>query len=149
MFIKAFILEFINTFGRRGSICLFIFQCGRAEPSEDLDLAMVHLGHKVKDLRRHLRRAIVDHVSDAFLDTNTPLMMLIESAQKHNEAATIENGKMFSDHANKLMQVVFCFFWEGMQEGKKENCINCFVVLLRKFNDSLFYTPRLRYDYSG
>lgn len=78
--------------------------CGRAEPSEDLDLAMVHLGHKVKDLRRHLRRAIVDHVSDAFLDTNTPLMMLIESAQKHDEVATIENGKMFQDHANKLLQ---------------------------------------------
>ncbi|MCP9257928.1 Alpha-catenin-like protein hmp-1 [Dirofilaria immitis] len=62
--------------------------CGRTEPSEDLDLAMVHLGHKAKDLRRHLRRAIVDHVSDAFLDTITPLMMLIESAQRHDERAT-------------------------------------------------------------
>uniref|UniRef100_A0A183EFA1 Vinculin n=1 Tax=Gongylonema pulchrum TaxID=637853 RepID=A0A183EFA1_9BILA len=79
--------------------------CGRAEPSEDLDLAMVHLGHKAKDLRRHLRRAIVDHVSDAFLDTSTPLMMLIESAQKHEEVATVENGKMFQEHANKLVQI--------------------------------------------
>ncbi|EFO20478.2 catenin [Loa loa] len=78
--------------------------CGRAEPSEDLDLAMVHLGHKTKDLRRHLRRAIVDHVSDAFLDTITPLMMLIESAQRHDERATVENGKMFQEHTNKLLQ---------------------------------------------
>lgn len=66
---------------------------------------MVHLGHKAKDLRRHLRRAIVDHVSDAFLDTITPLMMLIENAQRHDERATIENGKMFQEHANKLLQV--------------------------------------------
>ncbi|VDN52099.1 unnamed protein product [Dracunculus medinensis] len=79
--------------------------CGRAEPSEDLDLAMVHLGHKTKDLRRHLRRAIVDHVSDAYLDTNTPLMMLIESAKRHDELATTENGRMFQDHANKLVEV--------------------------------------------
>lgn len=78
--------------------------CGRTEPSEDLDLAMVHLGHKAKDLRRHLRRAIVDHVSDAFLDTITPLMVLIESAQRHDERATVENGKIFQEHANKLLQ---------------------------------------------
>uniref|UniRef100_F1KVE0 Protein humpback-1 n=1 Tax=Ascaris suum TaxID=6253 RepID=F1KVE0_ASCSU len=78
---------------------------GRAEPSEDLDLAMVHLGHKAKDLRRHLRRAIVDHVSDAFLDTNTPLMMLIESAKRHDQQATINNGKLFQEHADKLVQV--------------------------------------------
>lgn len=66
---------------------------------------MVHLGHKTKDLRRHLRRAIVDHVSDAYLDTNTPLMMLIESAKRHDELATTENGRMFQDHANKLVEV--------------------------------------------
>lgn len=68
---------------------------------------MVHLGHKAKDLRRHLRRAIVDHVSDAFLDTITPLMMLIESAQRHDERATVENGKMFEEHTNKLLQVCY------------------------------------------
>ncbi|VDN04317.1 unnamed protein product [Thelazia callipaeda] len=78
--------------------------CGGSEPSEDLDLAMVHLGHKAKDLKRHLRRAVVDHVCDAFLDTNTPLMMLIESAEKHDEAAAVANGKMFQQHTNKLIQ---------------------------------------------
>ncbi|VDK83972.1 unnamed protein product [Litomosoides sigmodontis] len=78
--------------------------CGHAEPSEDLDLAMVHLGRKVKDLRRHLRRAIVDHVSDAFLDTLTPLMMLIENAQRHDERGTTESGRMFQQHANKLLE---------------------------------------------
>lgn len=72
---------------------------------------MVHLGHKARDLRRHLRRAVVDHVSDAFLDTNTPLMMLIESAQVHDERGTIENGKAFLEHVAKLVEVICrCLF---------------------------------------
>ncbi|MFH4980926.1 hypothetical protein AB6A40_007635 [Gnathostoma spinigerum] len=79
--------------------------CSRTEPSEDLDLAMVHLGHKVRDLKRQLRRAVVDHVSDAFLDTHTPLMMLIESARRQDEQATIEHGKLFQEHADKMVQV--------------------------------------------
>ncbi|VDK67667.1 unnamed protein product [Anisakis simplex] len=78
---------------------------GRYDGSEELDLAMVHLGHKTKDLKRHLRRAIVDHISDAFLDTMTPLMMLIDSAKKHDQPATIHNGKLFYEHAQKLVQV--------------------------------------------
>lgn len=44
-------------------------------------MALVHLGHKAKDLKRHLRRAVVDHVSDAFLDTRVPLMRLIDAAK--------------------------------------------------------------------
>ena len=76
------------------------------EPSEDLYLAVSHVGHKAKDLRRHLRRAVVDHVSDAFLDTSTPLMMLIESAKRQDQQATAENGQMFLEHADKLVQVL-------------------------------------------
>jgi catenin alpha len=55
---------------------------GRKEPSEQLDLALVQLGHKCKDLKRNLRRAVVDHISDAFLDTRVPLLLLIEAAAR-------------------------------------------------------------------
>ena len=66
---------------------------------------MVHLGHKIKDLRRHLRRAIVDHVSDAFLDTRTPLLMLIDAAKRGDAPATHEAADMFQAHADKMIDV--------------------------------------------
>uniref|UniRef100_A0A0N5AZ37 Catenin alpha n=1 Tax=Syphacia muris TaxID=451379 RepID=A0A0N5AZ37_9BILA len=81
--------------------------CGRIEPTEDLYLAVSHLGHKAKDLRRHLRRAIIDHISDAFIDTSTPLMILIESAKQRNQQATTANGQMFLDHSEKLVQAAY------------------------------------------
>ncbi|VDM56659.1 unnamed protein product, partial [Angiostrongylus costaricensis] len=52
--------------------------CAR-DNNDDVDLAMVLVGRKAKDLRRHLRRAVVDHVSDAFLDLSTPLLILIDA----------------------------------------------------------------------
>uniref|UniRef100_A0A914V136 Uncharacterized protein n=1 Tax=Plectus sambesii TaxID=2011161 RepID=A0A914V136_9BILA len=78
---------------------------GRKEPSEELDLALVHIGHKAKDLRRHLRRAVVDHVSDAFLDTRVPLLVLIDAAQRQDEQGVEDAGRMFIEHAGKLVEV--------------------------------------------
>lgn len=37
---------------------------GRKQPSENLDKAIDHMYRKTKDLRRQLRKAVVDHVSD-------------------------------------------------------------------------------------
>uniref|UniRef100_W6NBF2 Vinculin alpha-catenin domain containing protein n=1 Tax=Haemonchus contortus TaxID=6289 RepID=W6NBF2_HAECO len=78
--------------------------CGR-ENNEDVDLAMVLVGRKAKDLRRHLRRAVVDHVSDAFLDTSTPLLILIDAAKRRDVEGTTQAGHMFLEHANKLVDV--------------------------------------------
>ncbi|KJH53668.1 vinculin family protein [Dictyocaulus viviparus] len=78
--------------------------CGR-DNSDDVDIAMVLVGRKAKDLRRHLRRAIVDHVSDAFLDTSTPLLILIDAAKRGDSDATSQTGQLFLDHANKLISV--------------------------------------------
>jgi hypothetical protein len=43
------------------------------------------LGRKTRDLRQKLRKAVVDHVSDSFLETNVPLLVLIKKAQNGNE----------------------------------------------------------------
>ncbi|CAJ0961757.1 unnamed protein product, partial [Mesorhabditis belari] len=79
--------------------------CGRHDMNEDVDLAMVLVTRKSKDLRRHLRRAIVDHVSDAFLDTRTPLSILIAAAESGDTNATREAGEMFIQHAENMIAV--------------------------------------------
>ncbi|VDP18212.1 unnamed protein product, partial [Heligmosomoides polygyrus] len=58
-----------------------------------------------KGNRLHLRRAVVDHVSDAFLDTSTPLLILIDAAKRRDSEATTQAGHMFLEHANKLVDV--------------------------------------------
>lgn len=59
----------------------------------------------VKDLRRHLRRAIIDHVSDAFLDTRTPLMNLIDAARRGDSLANEEAARNFQAHSDKIVNV--------------------------------------------
>lgn len=52
-----------------------------------------------------LRKAVVDHVSDSFLETNVPLLVLIEAAKAGNERAVEEYAQVFNEHANKLIEV--------------------------------------------
>ncbi|KAK3704830.1 hypothetical protein QZH41_005032 [Actinostola sp. cb2023] len=52
-----------------------------------------------------LHKAVVDNVSDAFLETNLPLLMMIEAAKAGNEGETEECAKLFLDHAAKLEEV--------------------------------------------
>lgn len=47
----------------------------------------------------------MDNVSDAFLETNLPLLMMIEAAKAGNERETEECAKLFMDHAAKLEEV--------------------------------------------
>ncbi|KAI3422107.1 hypothetical protein GPALN_012640 [Globodera pallida] len=78
---------------------------GRIEPSEDLDLSKVYLAHKVRDLRRHLRRAVVDHVSDVFLDTKTPLLYLEEAASKGDFNGAQNAAVVFQEHAGNMVEI--------------------------------------------
>ncbi|KRX76600.1 Catenin alpha-2, partial [Trichinella sp. T6] len=78
---------------------------GRKEELETLDMALVNVGRKTRDLRRHLRRAVIDHVSDCFLDTQIPLLLMIDSASKGDRTATEQHAVSFLDHANKLVEV--------------------------------------------
>ncbi|XP_042242090.1 catenin alpha-like isoform X8 [Homarus americanus] len=78
---------------------------GRKQPSENLDKAIDHMYRKTKDLRRQLRKAVVDHVSDSFLETNVPLLVLVEAARNGNEKEVEEYAQVFTEHANKLVEV--------------------------------------------
>uniref|UniRef100_A0A6A7FTJ4 Catenin alpha-like isoform X1 n=3 Tax=Hirondellea gigas TaxID=1518452 RepID=A0A6A7FTJ4_9CRUS len=78
---------------------------GRKQPSEGLDKAIEHMFSKTKDLRRQLRKAVVDHVSDSFLETNVPLLVLLEAARTGNEKEVEEYAQVFTEHANKLVEV--------------------------------------------
>jgi len=78
---------------------------GRKEPSEELDKAIENMSRKTRDLRRQLRRAVVDHVSDTFMETNMPLLVLIEAAKAGNEKEVEEYAQVFTEHANKLVEV--------------------------------------------
>ena len=44
-------------------------------------------------------------MSDSFLETTMPLIMMIEAAQAGNEGEVEECAKLFTDHAAKLEEV--------------------------------------------
>uniref|UniRef100_A0A069DWT0 Putative alpha-catenin n=1 Tax=Panstrongylus megistus TaxID=65343 RepID=A0A069DWT0_9HEMI len=75
------------------------------EQSEGLERAIDHMCRKTRDLRRQLRKAVVDHVSDSFLETSVPLLVLIEAARAGNEKEVQEYSLVFTEHANKLVEV--------------------------------------------
>ncbi|CAO4379384.1 unnamed protein product [Caenorhabditis nigoni] len=78
---------------------------GQRQFTDDIPLGIAQVHKRTKDLRRHLRRAIVDHISDAFLDTRTPLILLIESAKEGHEENTKYRAQMFQEHANEIVEV--------------------------------------------
>lgn len=55
-----------------------ILQMGNKDRRPELERAIGQMYRKTKDLRRQLRKAVVDHVSDSFLETTMPLLDLIE-----------------------------------------------------------------------
>ena len=78
---------------------------GQREPSQNLNRAQENMCKKTRDLRRQLRKAVVDHVSDSFLETSVPLLVLIEAAKAGNEQDVEEYSGVFQEHANKLVEV--------------------------------------------
>ncbi|XP_070539853.1 catenin alpha-2-like [Ptychodera flava] len=78
---------------------------GKPDRSDPLDQAIDRMFKKTRDLRRQLRKAVVDHVSDSFLETNVPLLVLIEAAKSGNEKEVEEYAVVFREHASKLVEV--------------------------------------------
>ncbi|MGH0170665.1 UNVERIFIED_CONTAM: hypothetical protein FKN15_059652 [Acipenser sinensis] len=71
---------------------------------------------KTRDLRRQLRKAVMDHISDSFLETNVPLLVLIEAAKSGNEKEVKEYAQVFREHANKLVEAS-AFNMQGATEA--------------------------------
>ncbi|XP_060576597.1 catenin alpha-like [Ruditapes philippinarum] len=111
--LQDLLTEYMNNCRPKFPIRKTRFKAGRAEPSEALDRAIDNMQKKTKDLRRQLRKAVVDHVSDSFLETNVPLLVLIEAAKAGDEKGVEEYAQVFADHANKLVEVnylpLLCF----------------------------------------
>ncbi|KAL1122442.1 hypothetical protein AAG570_002773 [Ranatra chinensis] len=90
------------------------------EQSEGLERAIDHMCRKTRDLRRQLRKAVVDHVSDSFLETSVPLLVLIEAARAGNEKEVEEYAIVFTEHANKLVEVAnLTCSMSGNEDGVK------------------------------
>ncbi|XP_034390687.1 catenin alpha-2 isoform X2 [Cyclopterus lumpus] len=79
---------------------------GRKEKGDPLNSAIDKMTKKTRDLRRQLRKAVMDHISDSFLETNVPLLVLIEAAKSGNEKEVKEYAQVFREHANKLIEVI-------------------------------------------
>jgi len=63
---------------------------------------------------------VVDHVSDSFLETSVPLLVLIEAAKAGNEKEVEEYGGVFTEHANKLVEVAnLACSMSGNEDGVK------------------------------
>jgi len=75
------------------------------KPTEQLDDAIQQMLTRTRVLRRQLRKAVVDHVSDSFLEPDNPLLLLIRAAQEGREKDVEEFGQMFTEHALKLVEV--------------------------------------------
>uniref|UniRef100_A0A672H0D8 Catenin alpha-1 n=1 Tax=Salarias fasciatus TaxID=181472 RepID=A0A672H0D8_SALFA len=83
----------------------YMGNAGRKDRSDALNTAIDRMTKKTRDLRRQLRKAVMDHVSDSFLETNVPLLVLIEAAKNGNEKEVKEYAQVFREHANKLIEV--------------------------------------------
>lgn len=83
----------------------YMGNAGRKERGDALNAAIDKMTKKTRDLRRQLRKAVMDHVSDSFLETNVPLLVLIEAAKNGNEKEVKEYAQVFRDHASKLVRL--------------------------------------------
>lgn len=83
----------------------YMSNMGTKDRTPGLDRAIGQMYKKTKDLRRQLRKAVVDHVSDSFLETNMPLLDLIEAARSGQEKLVHERAEVFTKHAEKLVEV--------------------------------------------
>uniref|UniRef100_A0A672S6V4 Catenin alpha-1 n=1 Tax=Sinocyclocheilus grahami TaxID=75366 RepID=A0A672S6V4_SINGR len=93
----------------------YMGNAGHKEKSDALNTAIDRMTKKTRDLRRQLRKAVMDHVSDSFLETNVPLLVLIEAAKNGNEKEVKEYAQVFREHANKLIEVGTCFLLHKVQ----------------------------------
>ncbi|XP_039180572.1 catenin alpha-3 [Crotalus tigris] len=77
----------------------------KKERGNALNTAIDNMCKKTRDLRRQLRKAIIDHISDSFMDTTVPLLVLTEAAKSGHEKEIKEYAAIFTEHAQRLIEV--------------------------------------------
>ncbi|XP_074448175.1 catenin alpha-3 isoform X1 [Larus michahellis] len=83
----------------------YINNTDKKERSNALNVAIESMCKKTRDLRRQLRKAIIDHISDSFLDTTVPLLVLIEAAKNGRDKEIKEYAAIFREHTSRLVEV--------------------------------------------
>ncbi|XP_052020474.1 catenin alpha-3 [Apodemus sylvaticus] len=83
----------------------YMSNTGKTERSNTLNTAIVNMSKKTRDLRRQLRKAIIDHISDSFLDTTVPLLVLIEAAKNGRVKDIKDYAAIFHEHTGRLVEV--------------------------------------------
>ncbi|KAM9379885.1 catenin alpha-3 [Phaethornis superciliosus] len=83
----------------------YINNADKKERSNALNVAIDSMCKKTRDLRRQLRKAIIDHISDSFLDTTVPLLVLIEAAKNGRDKEIKEYAAIFREHTSRLVEV--------------------------------------------
>ncbi|XP_061304540.1 catenin alpha-3 isoform X2 [Pezoporus flaviventris] len=83
----------------------YINNTDKKERRNALNVAIDSMCKKTRDLRRQLRKAIIDHISDSFLDTTVPLLVLIEAAKNGREKEIKEYAAIFREHTSRLVEV--------------------------------------------
>ncbi|NXF52420.1 CTNA3 protein, partial [Oceanites oceanicus] len=89
----------------------YLLQTDKKERSNALNVAIDSMCKKTRDLRRQLRKAIIDHISDSFLDTTVPLLVLIEAAKNGREKEIKEYAAIFREHTSRLVEVCLMECW--------------------------------------
>nr|XP_014348312.1 PREDICTED: catenin alpha-3-like isoform X5 [Latimeria chalumnae] len=82
----------------------YMNNAGMKERTNAVNDAIDNMCKRTRELRKQLRKAIIDHVSDSFLDTTVPLLVLIEAAKNGKEKEIKEYAAIFREHANKLVE---------------------------------------------
>ncbi|XP_077206874.1 catenin alpha-3 isoform X4 [Paroedura picta] len=83
----------------------YMANADKKEKSNTLNIAIDNMCKKTRDLRRQLRKAIIDHISDSFLDTTVPLLVLTEAAKNGREKEIQEYAVIFQEHTCRLIEV--------------------------------------------
>lgn len=76
------------------------------QQQEVINMASNEMNKLTRNLRRLLRKAVIDHISDSFIETNLPLEAMIEASKRGDEKRlTQECVEIFLEHGEKLVEV--------------------------------------------
>ncbi len=83
----------------------YITNAGRRDTSASLDAAVERMGVKTQRLRRQLRKAVADHVSDLFLEPDAALTLMMAAALDGDVDRVEEAAASFVELSGRIVEV--------------------------------------------